>query len=99
VQHVDPEQLLVQLKAHDLVTPDEEYMLLNANLSPQKQTKLLLQCLCSKNPVNSVQLFYRCLREETHHGGHQYLADLLEQDVRNYNHEAGNNCNSKFNKE
>ena len=90
VEHVDPEQLLVQLKTHDLVTSDEEYMLLNTNFSRQRRTKLLLQRFCSKNPINSIQLFYQCLREEKQHSGHKYLADLLEQDVLDYEAEINN---------
>ena len=90
VEHVDPEQLLLQLKTHDLLTPDEEYMLLNTNFSLQKRTKLLLQRFCSKNPTNSVQLFYQCLREEKQHSGHKYLADLLEQDVLDYEAKISN---------
>ena len=82
VRHVNPEQLLVQLKPRGLVTVEEEYMLLNANFSPQKRTKLLLLNLHFKNPNNSVLLFHECLREEKEHSGHQYLADLLEPDVR-----------------
>jgi len=98
VEHVDPEQLLVQLKAHDLVTPDEEYMLLNGYFSHQKRTKLLLQRFCSKNPMNSVQLFYQCLREEKQHSGHQYLADLLERDVLDYEAEININVPKKAEK-
>jgi len=90
VENVDPEQLLVQLKTHDLVTPDEEYMLLNANLPPQRRTKLFLQRLCSKDPVKSVLLFYQCLKRETHHSGHEYLATLMEQDVCDYETKINN---------
>ena len=90
VEHIDPEQLLLLLKTHDLVTSDEEYMLLNNNLSPQRRTKLFLQRFCSKNPKNSVWLFYQCLREEKQHSGHKYLADLLEQDVYDYEAKASN---------
>ena len=82
VSHVNPEQLLVQLKPRGLVTVEEEYMLLNANFSPQKRTKLLLCNLHFKNPNNSVFLFHECLRKEKEHSGHQYLADLLEPDIR-----------------
>ena len=82
VSHVNPEQLLVQLKPRGLVTAEEEYMLLNANFSLQKRTKLLLLHLHFKNPNNSVLLFHECLREEKEHSGHQYLADLLEPDIR-----------------
>ena len=42
VEHVNPEQLLVQLKTRDSLTREEEYMLLNSNYTPQKRTKLLI---------------------------------------------------------
>ena len=70
VSHVNPEQLLVQLKPCGLVTEEEEYMLLNANFSPQKRTKLLLLNLHFKNPNNAIPLFYECLRAENEHSGH-----------------------------
>ena len=82
VNHVNPEQLLVQLESRGLVTAEEQYMLLNTNFSPQKRTKLLLLHLHSKNPNNAILLFHECLRAENEHSGHQYLADLLESDVR-----------------
>lgn len=84
VNHVSPEQLLIQLITHNLVTQEEQYMLLNQNFSPQKRTQLLLVQLSSKNPNNCVQLFCQCLRAETQHTGHQYLADLLERDIREH---------------
>ena len=85
LSHVNPEKLLVQLKVCDLVTQEEEYMLLNANFSPQKRTRLLLLHLLSKDdPNDSVLLFYQCLRVEKEHSGHQYLADLLETDIREF---------------
>ena len=84
MKHVNPEQLLVQLKTRGLVTPEEEYMLLNSNFSPQKRTKNYLLQLCSKDPNNCVQLFYQCLRAETEHSGHQYLANLLEPEMHRY---------------
>ena len=84
LSHVNLEQLLVQLKVYDLVTQEEEYMLLNANFSLQKSTKLLLLCLHSKDPINSILLFYQCLRVQKEHSGHQYLADLLEPDIREF---------------
>ena len=64
VSHVNPEQLLVQLKPRGLVTEEEEWMLLNGSFSPQKRTKLLLFNLHFKNPNNSVLLFHECLRKE-----------------------------------
>ena len=82
VSNVNPEQLLVQLNVCDLVTKEEEYMLLNVNFSPQKRTKLLLLSLHFKNPNNSALLLYQCLRVEKQQPGHQYLADLLEPDIR-----------------
>ena len=84
VSHVSPEQLLVQLKPRGLVTEEEEYMLLNANFSPQKRTKLLLLHLHFKNPNNAILLFHECLRAEREHSGHQYLAGLLEPDIREF---------------
>ena len=84
VNHVNPEQLLVQLRPRGLVTPEEEYMLLNANYSPQKRTKLLLLSLHFKNPNNSVLLFHECLKDEKEHSGHEYLAGLLEPDIREF---------------
>jgi len=74
----------VQLKAHGLVTTEEESMLLNPNYSPEKCTTLLLSLLRSKNPNNYVQLFYQCLRAETQYLEHQNLADLLEHDMCEY---------------
>ena len=82
VNHVNPEQLLVQLKTNGLVTTEEEYILMNSDLTPQKRTKLLLIQLQFKDPSNCIQLFYQCLRAEKEHSGHQYLADLLEPDIR-----------------
>ena len=84
VNHVNPEQLLVQLRPRGLVTQEEEYMLLNTFYSPQKRTKLLLLSLHFKNPNNSVLLFYECLRAEKEHSGHEYLADLLEPDIHEF---------------
>ena len=97
LSHVNPEKLLVQLKICDLVTQEEEYMLLDANFSPQKRTKLLLLSLHSKDPNNSVLLFYQCLRVEKEHSGHQYLADLLESDIRKSENGHNNDQNGQSN--
>ena len=93
VSHVNPEELLGQLITHNLVTVDEQYMLMNQAFSPQKRTRLLIIVLLSKDPNTSVQLFYECLKAEKHHSGHQYLARLLGPDIREYEnqHQATNN--------
>ena len=84
VEHVNPEQLLIQLVAYNLVTPSERHMMLNQNYSPQKRTQMLLSILPSKDPNTCVELFYKCLRAEKEHSGHKYLADLLEPDIHEY---------------
>ena len=84
VEHVNPEQLLIQLVVHNLVTPSEQYMMLNPAYPPQKRTQLLLSILPSKDPNTCVRSFYECLRAEKQHSGHEYLADLLEPDIREY---------------
>ena len=93
VSHVNPEELLVQLVTHNLVTEDEHYMLMNQTFSPQKRNQLLIIALFSKDPNTSVQSFYECLKAEKHHSGHQYLADLLGPDIREFEnqHQAANN--------
>jgi len=97
VEHVNPEQLLVQLKTRDLLTREEEYMLMNSNYTSQKRTKLLILQLYSKNPNNYVKLFYECLRDETQHSGHQYLADLLEPNIHEYESQSQATNNSGAN--
>ena len=84
VDHVNPQELLGQLVIHNLVTEDEQYMLLNQNFSPRKRNQLLIEVLFSKDPNTSVQLFYECLKAETNYSPHQYLADLLGPDIREY---------------
>ena len=81
IVNLNPQPLLGQLKAHGLVTSEEESFLLNPDYSPQKRTTLLLLLLHSKNPNNYVQLFYQCLRAETQDLRHQNLADRLEPDI------------------
>ena len=80
VAHVNPQELLGQLVTRNLVTEDEQYMLLNQNFSPRKRNQLLIVAL-SKDSNTSVQLFYECLKAEKNHSGHQYLVDLLEPDI------------------
>ena len=81
VEHVNPEQLMVQLITRNLITSEEGHMLMNDKYTPQKRTKLLILQLFSKNPNTSIQLFCECLRAEKEHTGHEYLADLLEEDI------------------
>ena len=84
VEHVNPEQLVVQLMSRNLITSEERHMLMNDNFTPQKRTKLLILQLCSKNPNTCARIFYECLRAEKEHMGHNYLADLLEEDICEY---------------
>ena len=101
VAHVNSLELLGQLVTRNLVTQDEQYMLLNQTFSPQKRNQLLIVVLISKDPNTSVQLFYECLKAEKNHSGHQYLANLLEPDIREYenqhqvtNNRVGSNSNA-----
>ena len=101
VDYVNPQELLGQLVTRNLVTQDEQYMLLNQTFSPQKRNQLLIVVLFSKDPNTSVQLFYECLKAEKNHSGHQYLANLLEPDIREYenqhqvtNNRVGSNLNA-----
>ena len=81
VAHVNPQELLGQLVTRNLVTEDEQYMLLNQNFSPQRRNQLLIVILLSRDLNTSVQLFYECLKAEKNHPGHQYLANLLGPDI------------------
>ena len=84
IEHVNLEELVVQLATRCLLTVDEQYMLTNLAFSPQNRNKRLLIILQSKDPRTCVQLFYECLRAEEEHSGHKYLADLLESDIREF---------------
>ena len=93
VAHVNPQELMGQLATRNLVTLDEQYMLLNQTFSPQKRNQLLIVALFFKDSNISVQLFYECLKAEKNHSGHQYLADLLGPDICEYEnqHQVTNN--------
>ena len=84
VNYVNPEEILGQLMKRNLVTRDEQFMLMNQNFSPQKRNQLLIIALFSKDPNTTVQLFYECLKAEENHNGHQYLAGLLGPAIREY---------------
>ena len=70
-------ELVPVLNRHMLLTQDENYDLLNDQVSNQKRaTNFLYIILPTKGPTAYGE-FIKCIHEETEHAGHRNLAELL----------------------
>ena len=69
--------LIPVLNKHNLLTLDDNYILLNYLVTPLERSNVLLyKILPSKGP-GAFKTFIVCLQEETEHIGHQELAKIL----------------------
>ena len=69
--------LIPVLNKYNLLTLNDNYVLLNYLVSPMERANALIyQILPSKGP-GAFKKFITCLQEETEHIGHQELARIL----------------------
>ena len=69
--------LIPVLNKYNLLTSDDNYILVNHFISPLERANVLLyKILPSKGP-GAFKTFITCLQEETEHIGHQELAKIF----------------------
>lgn len=78
--------LIPVLNKHNLLTLDDNYVLLNYMVTPSERTNVLLyKILPSKRP-GAYKTFITCLQEETEHIGHQELAKIFTTSLTKSEH-------------
>jgi len=65
------------LNRHNLLTPSENYDLLNKLSSPQDRANKLLYAILPSKGTGAYKLFVDCLQEEKKHMGHQKLVEIF----------------------
>lgn len=78
--------LIPVLNKHNLLTLDDNYVLLNYMVTPLERTNVLLyKILPSKGP-GAYKTFITCLQEEAEHIGHQELAKIFTTSLTKSEH-------------
>jgi len=65
--------LVPVLNKYDLLTQNDNYILMNRLISPTERANALLYKILSSKGPGAYEMFFKCLQEETEHMGHQEI--------------------------